>query len=118
MIASMKARVKDLEAENLGLRDWAVAAEKGEEEAKKRETTSNNVDCQRRLPCQGFKGLNPWAGHLVGFPWEWGGMGRRGPNVGWACTRKHTCLRAQHPSRRLPYGIAGTILVIMPSLWA
>ena len=43
VIASVKGCVKDLEAENMGLQDPAVAAEKGEEEAKKRETTSSYV---------------------------------------------------------------------------
>ena len=43
MIASSKTRVKDLEAEYVGLWDGAAAAEKGEEEANKREMRLRNV---------------------------------------------------------------------------
>ena len=43
VIALRKARMKNLEAENVGLQRRAVVAEQGEEEAKNKETTLSNV---------------------------------------------------------------------------
>ena len=66
MIASLKVRVKDPEGQNVGLQDRAVAAEKREEEAKKREDILSNVI--NEALGQLFKGFNSWAGRLVGCP--------------------------------------------------